>query len=149
MYRNVIGRFIQTGRNCQFKLRNFKQKTTKNIHSDKTFLMRFILLFLLCNVYPSNNLTNYQYSPNLSFYPSLVSTPTSPCKWSDYMTGQSVGRVNVCWSHRNETSNKLMHSLDGNRRIGYKIGFWNCRKKLISNTDFDTHKLSDIKSYFT
>jgi len=32
--------------------------------------------------------------------------------------------------------------------MGYKIGFWNCRKKLISSNSFDTNKLTDVKAYF-
>ena len=45
-------------------------------------------------------------------------------------------------------SNQLAHSLTGNRRrIGYKLSFWNCRRKLLNQTNKDTNKMIDIKKF--
>ena len=42
--------------------------------------------------------------------------------------------------------NKLMHILYGNRKLGYNIGFWNCRKGLLSSNNEASEKLTNIKS---
>ena len=41
--------------------------------------------------------------------------------------------VGLSWSYSCPSHNKLCHSLCGNRRIGYSIAFWNCRRKLLSD----------------
>ena len=56
--------------------------------------------------------------------------------------------VTPCWSYNFKSRNTILHSLFGNRRVGYKIGLWNCRKKLIGDSDFDSSKLVDIKNFF-
>ena len=56
--------------------------------------------------------------------------------------------LSVTWSHpTSQNSNKLSHSLTGNKRIGYKIGFWNCRKGIVSDSILDTSKLTDVKQF--
>ena len=50
------------------------------------------------------------------------------------------------WSYASD-SNQLAHSISGNRRLGYKISFWNCRCKLINQSGSDTNKLVDIKKF--
>ena len=36
-----------------------------------------------------------------------------------------------CWSYICSNSNKLIHSLNGNKKNGYHVAVWNCRRGLI------------------
>ena len=65
----------------------------------------------------------------------------------DLIILKEVPVQSLCWSYCC-ACNALAHSLNVKRRFGYRIGFWNCRKKLISSNSFDTNKLTDIKAYF-
>ena len=65
----------------------------------------------------------------------------------NFIIPKEVPVSSLCWSYCC-VSNALVHSLNGNRRFAYRIGCWNCRKKLISSNSFDTNKLTDIKAYF-
>ena len=52
------------------------------------------------------------------------------------------------WSYSAPSNNSISHALFGNRRrLGYKLSIWNCRKGLISNRDFDTPTVVDIKRF--
>ena len=43
--------------------------------------------------------------------------------------------------------NTLIHSLLGNKKkSGYKLTFWNCRRKLVGHGSHETEKLIDIKN---
>ena len=53
----------------------------------------------------------------------------------------------LSWSYSSSSTNPLCHALFGNRKLGYKVAFWNCRKKLINETPNDTNKLVDIKNF--
>ena len=79
---------------------------------------------------------------NLSIVNSL-----QHCLTHDVIFPKEIPVLSLCWSYCCAI-NALAHSLNGNRRFGYRIGFWNCRKKLISSNSFDTNKLTDIKAYF-
>ena len=37
----------------------------------------------------------------------------------------------VTWMHAQTNNNKLIHALNGNKKIGYKVAAWNCRKGLL------------------
>ena len=117
----------------------------KNKTNRGSLFYKLFLLFILLNIHLSdtNVITNHS-TPSQPYFP-----PTLPSKISTHLLGNPLPVSTVCWSHRSVNNNKLAHSLEGNKRIGYKIGCWNCRKKLISESNFDTHKLTDIKSYFS
>ena len=44
------------------------------------------------------------------------------------------------------TSNKLAKMVNGNRRLGYHLGIWNCRKGLIKDKEVST-KMVDVKNF--
>ena len=50
------------------------------------------------------------------------------------------------WSFTNLNWNKLMHILMGNRKLGYRLGMWNCRKGLFLPNKLPSEKLTDIKN---
>ena len=50
------------------------------------------------------------------------------------------------WSYVSD-NNKLVHTITGNRRLGYKLSFWNCRRRLVDISGRDTDKLVDIKKF--
>ena len=50
------------------------------------------------------------------------------------------------WSHCTSNWNKFMHTLSGNRRLGYRIAMWNCRKGLLKQDNSASEKVTDIKS---
>ena len=52
----------------------------------------------------------------------------------------------LSWPFLCPSWNKLIHILYGNRKLGYNIGFWNCRKGLINSNYEASEKLTDIKS---
>ena len=58
---------------------------------------------------------------------------------------QLVQRCSFTWSYSSLNLNKLMHILFGNRRLGYRIAAWNCRKGLFLQDKSPSEKLSDIK----
>ena len=55
--------------------------------------------------------------------------------------------ISICWSYCC-SSNHLEHSLNGNRKTGYKIASWNCNRGLIiNNMESESDKLVDIKLF--
>ena len=82
------------------------------------------------NLSSAKNLSNFNRSQRLKYFKNL-NVPVQ----------KEVPLSSICWSYCCD-GNAIAHSLHGNRRFGYQIGFWNCRKKLISNNSFETHKLT-------
>ena len=59
---------------------------------------------------------------------------------------QATPLVFTCWSLCPKSWNKIMHTLSGNRILGYRIGLWNCRKGLLLSDNNPSEKLTDIAS---
>ena len=68
-------------------------------------------------------------------YPPNLNSMNCPNSSSHYMT----------WSHSSLNWNKIMHILMGNRRLGYRLAMWNCRKGLFLPDKSPSEKLEDIK----
>ena len=152
-YRYNIGIFHLSGRNGQFKSSN--KYSEKKMTGRFTLLSRLLLIILLLSSSCSLNQFNLN-SSHLDRFNSLPPPNQHHSSSPSYTTSNDPDILShpwhissPSWSHQSTSSNRLNHSLEGNRRIGYQIGFWNCRKKLIGDSNFDTHKLTDIKSYFT
>ena len=154
LYRNRIGRFNLCCRNFQFGTnRRYEERSKCGKYS--TYL-KLLLLILICTgsstfkKFDSNTkYSNHKWKPSnyLSQRTNVLVTETiGP---SESLLSYSRKSQTINWSHCNVPNNQLGHALHGNRRLGYKIGFWNCRKKLISDTNFDTNKLSDVKAFFS
>ena len=66
---------------------------------------------------------------------------------------EAVNKPVVChgisWSYvtGTGTSNGLVHALNGNRRIGYKVAVWNCRRGLLTHGGAPSTKVTDIQLY--
>ena len=56
-------------------------------------------------------------------------------------------RILINWSYQGVKTNQIMHSLNGNKKIGYKIAFWNCRRRLLDPDGSQSDKITDIKLY--
>ena len=54
----------------------------------------------------------------------------------------------LSWAYSCST-NKVMHSLDGNRKLGYKIASWNCNRGLLKTGSdvLNSDKLVDVKMF--
>ena len=77
---------------------------------------------------------------------SRASSTYKPAGQSNCLPTVSI--MSLTWSYSITTKpNHLCHALSGNRRIGYKISFWNCRKKLVSDSFENTNKFVDVKAY--
>ena len=54
----------------------------------------------------------------------------------------------LCWSYSNMNSSSTTHAINGNRRrVGYRLSFWNCRKKLLNHHSNETSKFVDVKCF--
>ena len=74
-----------------------------------------------------NNLQKPQLYPDVSHKPTTISPPSAS------------------WSHSSYDWNKLMHILMGNRRLGYQLAAWNCRKGLLLQDNTPSEKVEEIK----
>ena len=149
MYRNRIGKFDLSGRNSQYKIsRKYDERKRSGRFS---YLIKLVLMILMISSPSTLNETEKSKPLSWKLSPHFTSCQNTPTH-SGLAQPALVNPSSACtlnWSHSNKPNNKLGHALFGNRRLGYKIGFWNCRKKLISNTEFDTNKLTDIKAFFS
>ena len=138
-----------------YKISVFKQSGQNmfNLSSKSLTIHHMISIRILIVVFLINSSTNLRLrqTKNLSSVENLsnhFNLQELQCfKNQEVSVCTTVPVSTLCWSYCCDI-NALVHSLYGNRRIGYKIGFWNCRKKLISSNSFDTNKLTDIKAYF-
>ena len=62
-------------------------------------------------------------------------------------TFKKNSQFKLSWSHTGASINKLAHVINGNRKIGYNIAVWNCRKGLISKQGAASPKVADIEQY--
>ena len=53
----------------------------------------------------------------------------------------------VAWTFCNITNNKLLKMINGNRRLGYNLGMWNCRRGLIGGDKEASTKMIDVKQF--
>ena len=114
-----------------------------------SFLATFLLLYLI-----SQSDSPPSQHPDvllLQFEPGHLHPPLHPPTHHqdhhlDSWQLQLISSPSLNWPYTTE-SNHLAHSLTGNRRIGYKLSFWNCRRKLVDQSKKDTNKLTDIKRF--
>ena len=104
------------------------QKISKEISRK---LLKKILLI------PTN--TSTKLLSILYFHRKFPSNPAHQNPVNQFSLSQS-------WAYSNLNWNKLMHILTGNRRVGYNIAVWNCRKGLLLSDNSPSEKLLDIKS---
>ena len=61
---------------------------------------------------------------------------------SDYLFGAQ-------FSYPGVNTNKVMKIINGNGRLGFKLGLWNCRKGLVTEEKYPSHKVEEIKVFFS
>ena len=55
--------------------------------------------------------------------------------------------ASVTWSYSNMKTNSLMHALNGNKNLGYRVAAWNCRRRLLNSDGSASDKIMDIEMY--
>ena len=148
-YRQAIGLYNFSDRNCQYKI---KRQNTRNKMTRSKYLVFLFILLSLQNSVSGGFVTDSRNQTKPSSVPTFNQDQANTSVISrispEILFNKPSHIVTPCWSYNFKSRNTILHSLFGNRRVGYKIGLWNCRKKLISESDFDTCKLVDIKNFF-
>ena len=149
--------FSQKGGNGRNKILN--KWTTETRQKKWNLLLSMMTIFLLLNPCDNVSIKVAIYHGKYSINPakSPIYAPTSSMHSTHFSVNRNMDEKEqttllspVNWSNSLNSNNKLNHIINGNkRRIGYIIGFWNCRKKLIGGSNHDTNKLTDIKTYVT
>ena len=101
----------------KFKMEIYRASLRKN--STKPTIAKLQVFLFINRKYP-------EYHPKVSNL-----SVSCPCK---------------SWCYNSVSWNTLMHILNGNRRVGYKIAVWNCRKGLLLSNNSRSEKLLDIES---
>ena len=101
--------------------------------SSYIILVIYFLLNVTCDIpSPAKNYPAYdrddQYLDSASFIYEY------PDKYNTVKCSYSVSNIN-----------QYSHNLTGNRKIGYKLGFWNCGRALISNSEHETATFIETK----
>ena len=55
--------------------------------------------------------------------------------------------IGISWSYSGSSINSIVHALNGNRRIGYRVAAWNCRRGLLNFDGTPSSKVTDIQTY--
>ena len=76
---------------------------------------------------------------------------TSDCSTRPHPVLPSPSNASLCsvvsWSYTNVSNSKLMKMVNGNRRLGYNLGMWNCRRGLIQGNKEPSTKMIDVKNF--
>ena len=59
----------------------------------------------------------------------------------------SINQTGAQFSYNGINQNKLMKLVNGNRRLGYKLGIWNCRRGLVTPDKEASHKFFEAKEF--
>ena len=134
-YRMTIGIFNHRGRHISAKIGENK------VYPSKTRF--FIIVSLLLSI-THRPVTEVGTRNPMLFQKNI----TTPCRISAFPCDIiNLPTVFIGWSQCLET-NSLCRSLFGNkRRLGYTFALWNCRKGLLSDDNFDSSKLTDVKHF--
>ena len=71
------------------------------------------------------------------------------CKKQIYIYTPAIEpkQMSLGWSYMGMDINSLMHALNGNRNLGYRLAAWNCRKRLLNPDGSPSEKITEIKIY--
>ena len=141
LWRSTIGSFNQKYLKTPKTLRKRKMKKSEGIIRLK---LLFTILSLLSSFYyaefenPQNELENPRNLPKKQLCLNSIN--------QDRVINQSMRGVSMSYSITN--NNSAIHAINGNRkRTGYKISFWNCRRKLLNSETYETNKFVDVKCF--
>ena len=73
--------------------------------------------------------------------PKPCASPSTP------FSRPSTMNSGVSWTYRNITNNQLQKMINGNRRLGYNLGLWNCRRGLVDGNKEQSMKMVDVKNF--
>ena len=71
------------------------------------------------------------------------------------MTSVVIKIIKICslhglsWPYSGKGVNSLCHALFGNKKIGYKVATWNCRRGLLEADGSQSSEVEDINHYLT
>ena len=138
LWRSRIGNFNQKQVKIPKHLRNMNNSMTKQPKC-KFGLLKLLVIFisLSCSISISQE--------HASHSNVLPPKPGSNYKYQDVFIAPSVS---ITWPCTTSSNNSTIHAINGNRRrVGYRLSFWNCRKKLLNHDTIETNKLTDIKCF--
>ena len=107
--------------------------------------------------------TKPTFSPSSKVFHNLQYTMMNPTKifisdrkyivvklsvdFTDKICRVSSGSGSISWSYLAANINSIMHSLEGNKKLGYNIAAWNCRRGLLKQNGSASSKITDIELY--
>ena len=113
--------------------------------NNKMLRISIIILSML-----STHLISAQCVPTAPPYCARCSSPTSslwPAPTRPPPTTHRY-RSGAQWSYAGMHANKLSKIINGNRRLGYNLSMWNCRRGLINSNKEPSTKMVEVKNFY-
>ena len=95
---------------------------------------------------PTNYIVKWASDPILSYLDRRISTSGYKFFVAIYTSDKnnSLNCSSISWSYYGININKLVHSLNGNKKQGYHVAVWNCRRDLVDSAGNPTSKFDEI-----
>ena len=90
------------------------------------------------------------WSQHLPIYLFLDLTDDHYPAWCPYISTHQCPYLSASsakWHYQGLSNNKLSKIVNGNRRLGYNLGMWNCRRGLITGDKEASFKMVDVKNF--
>ena len=104
----------------------------KNCYKDMLSILSLIMISLIA-----------RYNAN----PEPIKIPHQAWSSPSLSSISTVPNSGMAWAFRNISNNQLQKMINGNRRLGYNIGLWNCRRGLVSGNKEPSLKMIDVKTF--
>ena len=76
-----------------------------------------------------------------AYSPLSTTWPTCPG------TTRSLSWFSLSWTYSVASINKLMKMINGNRKKGYNLGLWNCKRGLTDGNGEPSRKMSEVREF--
>ena len=108
-----------------------------------------MILFLLIN-----SALPALYTRNTALPVPLWSDTTTTAAWrGSSHIWQATTSCSQCsgfkWSYSSISSNKLAQIINGNRRMGYNLAMWNCRRGLLNSDNNASSKMTKVTDFIS
>ena len=128
------------------RIRENKCTTNKYQVSVASFKINLLLSLIITMIIPTKC---FKFSLSREFPPCTTATDwRSPWAWPPPTLEPTSRNYSPghCWAYTGLQTNKLEKIINGNRRLGYNLAMWNCRKGLLTFENEASSKLVDIKN---
>ena len=115
-------------------------------------LVKFKILRIIIIILSMLSTCSIPAQPPYSARPSTITcqwplsshhcTRTPTCQWPP-----PSHRSGTHWSFSGMPVNKLTKIINGNRRLGYNLSMWNCRRGLINRDKEPSMKMVEVKNF--